>query len=225
MSIMRRVRDISIATLNEMLENSEDPIRLIDRYLYEQKEQIDQAERILAQSMHHANNLKQQYLTAEKMKEKREEQALIALKAGEEHISRLALQEKMLHEEKAQQYKELYDQTMQSIAELESQLAQLKADYQEVLSKRSYYLARIETLRLQQRMNASMNSLGQRYSPHMFSKLEERVTDMELEARSLRDLRQMGREVMYQAGTTLQQALEAELERLRKKLDEEGRSK
>lgn len=225
MSILRRVRDIGVASFNEMLEQSEDPVRLIDRYLYTQKEQIDQSERLYVQCLNHAQSLRQQYATAEHMKEKREQQALIALKAGEDDVARLALQEKILHEEKASQYKELYEQSKQSVLELEDQLNQLKADYQEVAAKRSYYQARIETARLQQQLNARMSGVDGGNTPRMFARLEDRVTDMELEAKSLRDIRRMSREALYQAGTAVQSALETELSLLKKKLEQEGWTK
>jgi phage shock protein A len=35
MGVMKRVRDISAAAFNGKLERSEDPVRLIDRYLTE----------------------------------------------------------------------------------------------------------------------------------------------------------------------------------------------
>lgn len=222
MSILKRVRDISVATLNEMLEQSEDPVRLIDRYLMTQKEQIDQSERLYHQCLNHTQSLRQQVLQAEQMKEKREQQALIALKAGEEDIAKLALQEKILHEEKSEQYKELYEQSKLSVLELEDQLNRLKADYQEVAAKRSYYQARIETVRLQQQLNARMSGLTGGQTPRMFSRLEDKVSDMELEARSLREIRQAGREALYQVGSSVQSALDTELTKLRKRLEQEG---
>lgn len=225
MSILKRVRDISVATLNEMLEQSEDPVRLIDRYLQAQREQIEQAERLYRECLNHAQSLRMQVLQAEQMKEKREQQALIALKAGEEDIAKLALQEKIIHEEKAAQYGELYEQSKQSVLELEEQLNQLKADYQEVAAKRGYYQARIETVRLQQQMNARMSGMTGNQTPRMFARLEDKVSDMELEARTLRDVRKAGREALYTAGAAVQSALETELDKLRKKLDQEGWNK
>lgn len=222
MSILKRVKDISVATLNDMLESSEDPVRLIDRYLYNQREQIEQSERLYRECAGHANSLRQQVLHSEQMKEKREQQALIALKAGEEDIAKLALQEKILHEEKADQYRGLYEESKRSLLELEEQLNQLKADYQEVAAKRSYYQARIETVRLQQQMNAQMSGVQSGQTPRMFARLEDKISDMELEARSLRDVRRAGQEALYTAGNAIQSALETELNKLRKKLDQEG---
>ncbi|WP_438449264.1 PspA/IM30 family protein [Gorillibacterium sp. sgz5001074] len=222
MSILRRVKDISVATLNEMLESSEDPVRLIDRYLQSQREQIEQSERLYRECLNHAQSLRQQVLQSEQMKEKREQQALIALKAGEEDIAKLALQEKMLHEEKAEQYRTLYEESKHSILDLEEQLNQLKADYQEVAAKRGYYQARIETVRLQQQMNARMAGMQGSQTPRMFARLEDKVSDMELEARTLREVRRAGQEAVFTAGSAIQSVLETELEKLKKKLDQEG---
>ena len=49
MSLFRRMRDITVATLNEHLERSEDPVRLIDQYLAAQREQLQQSERLYQQ--------------------------------------------------------------------------------------------------------------------------------------------------------------------------------
>jgi phage shock protein A len=222
MSILKRVRDMTVATLNEKLERSEDPVRLIDQYLASQREQIQQSERLHQQCMQHAQSLRNQYLGAEAWKEKREQQALTALKAGEEETARLALQDKILQEQKSDQYRELYEQSKLALVELEDQLQALKADYVEIAAKRNYYQARLESVRLQRRMNERMNDIGRHSTPRMFNRLEERVSDLEMETRSLRDVRRMSKEVLYQAGSAVQHVLEQELSNLRKKLELEG---
>ena len=69
MSIIRRVRDITIATLNEHLEKAEDPVRLIDQFLWSTREEIIQSERLYQQYSSHNQQLKMQWLTAEQQKE------------------------------------------------------------------------------------------------------------------------------------------------------------
>lgn len=218
MSVFRRVRDITLANLNEWLEESQDPVRLIDQFLIETRQEIAEAEKLHYQYAGHTKQLKQQVDQARLMRDKREEQALLALKAEEEHLAKLALQEKMLYEEKVAQYSDLYEQSRQSLQDLESQLSELKTEYQVVYSKRQYYYARMETLRLQQRMNQRMNGFGTQDVPKMFNRLEDRVSDMEWEARSLRELRKTGQDFVSQANSTL----EDELSRLKQKLQDKG---
>ncbi|GGA48354.1 PspA/IM30 family protein [Paenibacillus physcomitrellae] len=221
MGVFRRVRDITLATLNERLEQAQDPVQMIDRFLYETRQEIAEVEKLYQQCSTHTRNLKGQVEQAKAMRSKREEQALLALKAGEEHLAKMALQEKMLYEEKLEQYEELYLQSSDSLQELELQLGELKTEYQTVYSKRQYYYARMETLRLQQRMNQRMGS--DRDVPKMFGRLEDRVSDMEWEQRSLRELRRS--ETSGESGlfstAGLQSTLERELERLKQKLSKQ----
>lgn len=224
MSVFRRVRDITAANLNERLEQSQDPVRLIDQFLATTRDDIVEAEKLVQQSSAHMRQLKQQVDQAESMKSKREEQALLALKAGEDHLAKLALQEKIIYEEKLDQYSELLNTTRKSLIDLESQLNDLKLEYQTVYNKRQYYAARMETLRLQQRMNQRMDGYGSGQDvPKMFNRLEDRISDWELEAQSLRDLRRMGQQYLDQASDTVSGILEKELARLKQKLNNSGK--
>jgi phage shock protein A len=225
MSVFRRVRDITAANLNERLEQSQDPVRLIDQFLATTRQDIAEAEKLVQQSAAHMRQLKQQVDQAESMKNKREEQALLALKAGEDHLAKLALQEKIIYEEKLEQYSELLNTTKNSLTDLESQLNELKMEYQTVYNKRQYYAARMETLRLQQRMNQRMDGYGGggQDVPKMFNRLEDRISDWELEAQSLRDLRRMGQQYLDQATETVSSVLEKEMARLKQKLNNSGK--
>lgn len=224
MSVFRRVRDITAANLNERLEQSQDPVRLIDQFLATTRDDIVEAEKLVQQSTAHMRQLKQQADQAESMKNKREEQALLALKAGEDHLAKLALQEKIIYEEKLEQYSELLNTTRTSLVDLESQLNDLKMEYQTVYNKRQYYAARMETLRLQQRMNQRMEGYGNGQDvPKMFNRLEDRITDWEFEAQSLRDLRRMGQQYLDQASDTVSSILEKEMARLKQKLNNSGK--
>jgi phage shock protein A len=221
MSVFRRVRDITVANLNERLEQSQDPVKLIDQFLYTTREEIAEAEKLYHQYAAHTKQLHNQVNQATAMKNKREEQALMALKAGEDHLAKLALQEKIIHEEKLEQYGGLYEQSRQSLVELEQQLNELKLEYQTVYNKRQYYSARMESLRLQQRLNERAGTYGSGDVPKMFGRLEDRLSDWELEAKSLRDLRRMGSDYPGQGGESTASALERELSRLKEKLNNE----
>lgn len=225
MSILKRVRDITAATLNERLEKSEDPVRLIDQFLWSTREDIIGAEKLYQQYAGHSNHLKAQWLQAEAMKEKRENQALTALKAGEEQLARIALHEKATAEERSNQYRDLYEQSRLNTGDLEDQLREMRSEYQSVYDKREYYAARMESLRLQQRMNSRYNSgIGDQgvQSGSVFRRLEDRISGMEHEAKSLREIRRMGQEFVAEAGNTVQSVIERELEQLKRKLEKEG---
>lgn len=221
MSIMKRMRDISLATLNDRLEKAEDPVRLIDQYISAQREQIAEVEKLYQQCVHHSAMMRKQYLEAELIVKRRTEQAEIAVKAGEEAVARLALQEKVLNEEKAAQYHKLYEQGQHSIIDLETQLQQLKADLQEVIGKRQYYIARLESVRLQRKMNERMGDTSTG-TASMFDRLEEKISDMELETNALRDVKADTKDAWIKLGNDVRETIEEELQHLRQKLKKEG---
>ncbi|OWR30577.1 phage shock protein A [Saccharibacillus sp. O23] len=216
MSMFKRMRDITLATLNDKLEESQDPVRIIDQFLVETRQEIAEVQRLYDQSAHHSKQLRQQVDHAASMREKREEQALLALKAEEESIAKLALQEKMLYEEKERQYTELWEQSQETFKELGEQLNVLRNEYQTVYNKRQYYYARMETLRLQQRMNRRGSGYGSDV-PKMFDRLDDQMTSMEYETYSLRDIRKLGHEASRQIGEA-GSLLEQEMARLKDKL-------
>lgn len=227
MSIVRRVRDITVATLNDRLEKAEDPIKLIDQFLWSTRDEIIQAEKLYQQYAAHHNHLKTQWLQADQQKQRREEQAITALKAGEEQLARIALEEKALADDRTQQYKKLYEQSREQMLDLEEQLRQLRADYQMVYDKREYYVARMESLRLQQRFNNRYGAQVNQAQPgNMFRRMEDQITDMEYEARSLRELRQ-GDRAAYSSSIgskseLMNSAIDREMAELKRKLEKEG---
>ncbi|MFD2118128.1 PspA/IM30 family protein [Paenibacillus yanchengensis] len=227
MSIVRRVRDITVATLNDRLEKAEDPIKLIDQFLWSTRDEIIQAEKLYQQYAAHHNHLKAQWLQADQQKQRREQQALTALKAGEEQLARIALEEKTIVEERAQQYKGLYEQSREQMLDLEEQLRQLRTEYQMVYDKREYYVARMESLRLQQRFNHRYGAQVNQPQPgSMFRRMEDQITDMEYEARSLRELRQ-GSQASYSDSSPgkserMNSIIEREMAELKRKLEKEG---
>ncbi|MFD1886864.1 PspA/IM30 family protein [Paenibacillus wenxiniae] len=221
MNMFKRIRDITVATLNEKLEQSQDPVKLIDQFLLDTRHEIAEAEQLHHNISQHTRQLQHHVEKASAMREKREEQAMLALKAEEEELARMALQEKVMYEEKETQYNELLDKNREALNEIEYQLNTLKSEYQIVYSKREYYHARMETLRLQQQMNRRFGN-GMNNMPS-FNRLEDRISDWELEAKAMRDIRQG--EDTYTTGSDPAKtiALDAELERLRRKLDQQRR--
>lgn len=225
MSIVKRIRDITVATLNERLEKAEDPVRMIDQFLWSTREDIIQAEKLHQQYTSHSNHLRAQWLQAESQKERREQQAMTALKAGEENMARFALHEKASADERAAQYKDLFEQSRQHTMELEEQLREMRSEYQSVYDKREYYAARMESVRLQQRMNSRFGGFGET-GPQpgaMFRRMEDRINDLETEAKSVRDVRRMGHEMESAGlGSTVKSVIERELNELKRKLEKEG---
>jgi phage shock protein A len=221
MSVVKRMRDMTVASLNDRLEKAEDPVRVIDQFLWSTHQEITQSEGLHQQYATHTEHLHRQWKEAEKWMVKREHQALTALKAGEENVAKLALQDKVIHEERSERYRQLYEQSKMELTDLDQLLQELRNEYRTVYDRRQFYVARMESLRLQQRLNARY-APGNADTSQMFRKIDDRLTDIELETRSLRDLRRMGQETLMEAGQVVKNTIERELEQLKRKLQQGG---
>lgn len=84
MGVWKRLRDISAATVNDLLDKTEDPVKMLDQYLRDMEQDITDAEAAVAKQIAVEKRCKIEFDEACAMSEKREEQALKALEAGNE---------------------------------------------------------------------------------------------------------------------------------------------
>ncbi|WP_164931458.1 PspA/IM30 family protein [Longirhabdus pacifica] len=222
-NIFERIGDITSATLNDWLEQTQDPMKAINQYLYSQKRKVEQAKQLYYQCERYALQMKKQWLDAHEWMEKREEQAQLALKAGEEKLARLALQEKIQYEEKAEQYKKLYEQAESNQEQAEQQLISLQSNYNEVWEKREIIVARMQSVKLQQQIDANRNQVTNNEA--WFHRLEDKVMDMEMEAGAMRklaaDLPHSASGLHYFEHQKTTTKVDAQLEMMKEKLQKE----
>lgn len=219
MSVVQRMKDMTRATFNEMLEKAEDPIQCIDVYLAEQKKRLNQLNQLYKDHLQHLLAMKKKFEQSDVMVNKREEQATIALKAEELEIARLALHEKVIYEVRRNQYKALYMQGKESFGELEEQLQTVQQDIQEIVEKRQYYAARMESLKLQKKWNEQTSTFGSRNPNGWFNRVEDTLSELEYEASAFRKLRSD----LKQQVSSYSDHVETEIMKLKQKLVNEGR--
>lgn len=220
MSLVKRIRDISVATLNDKIENAEDPVRFIDKYLHTQKTKLAQLEKLYQQTLTHAHSVKQQYMEAETTRIKRENQAEIAVKAGEEQLAKLILLEKMQSEEKSERYRQLYEDGKQTILELEEQIRALKDELQELVDKRAFYEAKIESIRLQKQLNQVNRFIEKQDYVEQSRSIDRKFNELELQTNALREVRTDDSKTVSSLGSRLQSEVEIQFEALKKKLEQ-----
>ncbi|MCD1259927.1 hypothetical protein B5M42_013910 [Paenibacillus athensensis] len=88
---------------------------------------VDGLERRYEEAVRKAIELRQHAVSAEEMATLRGEQAELAMRAGEESLARLALQEKQREEAAAELYREQYAHSQHEVLELAERLAQARA--------------------------------------------------------------------------------------------------
>ncbi|MFC0211463.1 PspA/IM30 family protein [Paenibacillus chartarius] len=188
MGIFKRLRDLTAATINDLLDKAEDPVKMLNQFLRDMEEDIVEAESAVAKQIAIEKKFQQQYLEAEEMVQKREEQALKALEQGNEDLARRALQDKKEHQARYDELKRQYDIAKANADKLRDQLGEMKDEFTKMKNKRELLVARAEAAKAQKQINQAISGFGVDNGAKGFSRMEEKVLQMEAEAQASGEL-------------------------------------
>lgn len=188
MGLFKRVSDNIRANVNSLLDKAEDPEKMLDQYLRDMEEDIADAEGAVARQLAVAWKFKAQMDDALALVEKREVQALEALKSGREDLARRALEDKKLNMAKAEDYRSQYEDCNTTADQLKNQLQEMKNEYGKLRVKRDSLTARLQTARAQKGINEIKGGFNTNSARWNFDRMEDRVLQMEAEAKATEEL-------------------------------------
>jgi len=214
--IMKRIRDIVLANVHDSLDNMEDPVVLIKQYLRDIEVEISKAERTIAEQM--VTEKRHAALVAETKAAvaKRTRQAGLAIDTGEEDIAKLALQDKVVLETRLATYEQQYETIKAHTETLHEALRTLQEKYSEMQAKKRFLISRVQAAKTQQDLTVTLRSIDTESAVRGFSRMEERVEQMEARAEAsgilFANQRKLAR---LDIDTTLQDKVEEELAKLK----------
>lgn len=193
MGIFKRLRDLTMASINDLLDKAEDPVKMLNQFLRDMEEDINEAEVAVAKQIAVEKKFKQQYEEALEMVQKREEQALKALEQGNEDLARRALQDKKEHQTRYDEMKNQYDIAKGNADRLRNQLQEMKDEFTKLKNKKDLLVARAEAAKAQKQINQAMSGFGTDNAAKGFDRMSEKVLQMEAEAEASNELRSKNR--------------------------------
>ncbi|MDQ1910224.1 PspA/IM30 family protein [Paenibacillus sp. GD4] len=189
MGIFKRLRDLTMASINDLLDKAEDPVKMLNQFLRDMEQDILEAESAVAKQIAIEKKFKQQYEEALEMVQKREEQALQALEKGNEDLARRALQDKKEHQARYDEMKQQYDVAKGNADRLRQQLQEMKDEFSKLKSKKEVLVARAEAAKAQKQINQAMSGFGTDNGAKGFDRMSEKVLQLEAEAEASNELR------------------------------------
>ncbi|MFC7393658.1 PspA/IM30 family protein [Scopulibacillus cellulosilyticus] len=219
--MFKRVKTVMSSELNSLLDKAEDPVKMLDQFMREMAEDIREAETAVAKQMANEKIMYKKYNDAQKLAEKREQQAIKALEAGDEDLARRALQDKKQHESQAETLKTAWEGAKADVSELKQKLQEMKNEYQEMDLKRDSLKARAESAKTKTKINRAMSSIGSDDSKRGFERMEEKVLRFEAEAETSEDMRSANRTLDDELEALEKNSVDDELAELKKKLGKE----
>ncbi|UWG96607.1 PspA/IM30 family protein [Dehalobacter sp. DCM] len=188
MSLFKRVSDNIRANLNSLLDKTEDPEKLLDQYLRDMEEDMADAECAAARQLAIARKFKAQLDDALALVEKRESQAVEALKRDREDLARKALEDKRIHQAKAADYRREYESSDSIAEQLKTQLREMKNEYEKLRFKRDNLAARAQSAKAKKEIYGVQSGLGRNDTRRNFERMEDKVFRMEAEAQAVSEL-------------------------------------
>lgn len=182
MSIFRRLRDLTVASVNDALDSMEDPVVMLNQYMRDMEVEIGQVEVAVARQVALEKKFRQQWEEANALVEKRDRQVKLALAEGEDELARRALADKKQFEARALEYDQLYLTASEAATQMREKLNELKEEFYKMRAKRFTLMARAQVARTQKQVNHAVVGIGTQTAGRGFARMEEKVIRMEAEA-------------------------------------------
>ncbi|HEV2107984.1 MAG TPA: PspA/IM30 family protein [Thermomicrobiales bacterium] len=188
MGIMDRISRLVRANVNDMIDNAEDPERMIDQILRDMQSSITTARAQVASMIAQEKQLEAEEEETKRLASEWGEKARRAVEAGKDDLAREALRRKRDNEENAAVYTQQLGAQEQVVEKLKTQLRQLEAKYQSTLSQRDSMIARQRRARAQHQVSATLSTFSPMDPSSDLDRMERKIRGQEAQAAALTEL-------------------------------------
>lgn len=184
MGVFQRMKDLTKASVHDLLDKLEDPVVMLNQYLRDMETEIHDAEVTVAKQMAAERRMKQRLDEVIRLGSDREAQAEHSLRSGNEALARKLLEEKIQYDQQAADLIGLHGQASAQVNELTAQLHEMKEEYYKLRNKRNELAARSQMAKARKQMAqiSTLHTIESGSASRGFSRMEEKIMQLEAEA-------------------------------------------
>lgn len=188
MSILDRVSRLVRANINDMIDQAEDPEKMIDQILRDMQTNITTARSQVASMIAQEKELQADLKETRELSTEWEEKAKRAISAGKDDLAREALRRKRDNDENTAIYQQQHETQLQTVDKLKQQLALLESKYQSTLGQRDSLMARQRRAKATRQVGQFTSSLSPLDASSELDRMERKIRGTESEAAALTEL-------------------------------------
>ncbi|MEY2196526.1 PspA/IM30 family protein [Neobacillus sp. BF23-41] len=179
MGIFKRLKTITMAEINGLLDGIEDPIAMLNEYSREMEQEIVKGQKSLARQIFVEKKQAALISETKALVDKRTRQAKLAIEQGDEAMAKLAVQEKLNHDRQLQLYEEQYESIKGQTQILIEKLDELKETYNQMQQKKILLASRANVAQSMKQIQKATVSFQTDDIARGVARAEERILMME----------------------------------------------
>lgn len=188
MGLFSRLGTLIRSNINELINKSEDPEKMLNQVLVDMKAQLVEAKKQVAVAIADEKRVKKQYEQEASKAAEWERKAMLAVKAGDDGLARAALARKHEHGEVAETLKQQWEAQKQSVEQLKGALRGLDNKIEEAKRKRNILVSRQKRAEAQRTINETLSNINSTSAFDTFERMSDRVTQIEAEAEAVAEI-------------------------------------
>ena len=182
MGFLSRLAQLIKSNLNDLINKSEDPEKMLNQVIIDMSQQLIEAKKQVAVAIADEKRLHKQFGSEAKKSQDWENKAMLAVRSGDDELAKEALLRKKEHDAIAAQYQEQWARQKALTDQLKTALKARNAKIGEAQRKKNVLIARKRRAEAMKSIQDTMSGLSDASAFETFDRMAEQIDQMEAEA-------------------------------------------
>ncbi|MBD3881355.1 PspA/IM30 family protein [Phormidium tenue FACHB-886] len=188
MGLFDRIGRVVRANLNSLVNQAEDPEKILEQVVLEMQNDLIQVRQAVAQAIATQKRTERQASQARSTAEEWYRRAQLAMEKGDENLAREALTRRQSYQDTANALQSQIQQQSTVVVQLKQNMSKLESKLSEAKTKKDMYIARARSAKASQQLNEMLDRVGTSRAMAAFERMEEKVVQLEAQSEAIAEL-------------------------------------